>query len=37
LKGLVLEGNALDAAKHPMEEAELILNSGTRNQERVIP
>jgi polygalacturonase len=37
LKNIVLDGNALDAAKKPAEEAELILNSDTRNQERVIP
>jgi len=37
LKGLVLDGNELDGAKKPMGEAELILNSDTRNQERVIP
>jgi hypothetical protein len=37
LKNLVLEGNVLDGAKHPMEEAELLLNNDTRNQERVIP
>jgi len=37
LKGLVLEGNALDGAKKPVEEAVLLLNNEVRNQERVIP
>jgi polygalacturonase len=37
LKGLMLEGNSLDAAKHAMEEEVLLLNNDTRSQERVIP
>jgi hypothetical protein len=37
LKNVRLEGNVLDGAKQPVEEAELNLNSDTRNQERVIP
>jgi hypothetical protein len=37
LKSVVLEGNVLGSAKKPAEEAELISNSDTRSQERVIP
>ncbi len=37
LKSVVLEGNVPASAKKPAEEAELILNSDTRIQERVIP
>lgn len=37
LKNIALEGNVLDGAKHPMEEAVLLLNNDTRSQERVIP
>ena len=37
LKSLILDGNALDAARQPMEEAVLLLNNDTRSQERVIP
>jgi polygalacturonase len=37
LKNTRLDGNELDAAKQPMEEAVFIFNGDTRNQERVIP
>ncbi|MGO9587829.1 MAG: glycoside hydrolase family 28 protein [Limisphaerales bacterium] len=37
LKSIKLDGNALDAAKHPTEEAVSLLNNDTRSQERVIP
>jgi hypothetical protein len=37
LKSVVLEGNVPGSAKKPADEAELILNSDTRIQERVIP
>jgi hypothetical protein len=37
LKNVVLEGNVLGRAKKPVAEAELIFNSDTRSQERVIP
>jgi polygalacturonase len=36
-KNVTLEGNVLGAAKQPVEEGELIFDSNTRNQERVIP
>ena len=37
LKNVVLKGNVLDAAKKPVADAELILNKGTRSQDRIIP
>ena len=37
LKNVVLEGNVLDGAKKPLEEAELIFDRDPRSQERVIP